>query len=112
MIKGLYGISIYTENLCVQLKIMIRTKWTYLFSPSLVFLIAGKVPSLVRLWNFQNFSLFCEKLRVIEWVDYFVLKIYWRWVEKNIFLILWILTPLNQNEKKYFTINVKTKVFL
>ena len=67
-------------------KIMIRTKWTYHLSPSTVFLIAEKLPSLLRLWNFQTFSLFCEKLRVIGWMDYFILQISWSWVEEKIIL--------------------------
>ena len=54
-----------------------KNKWTYLLFPSTDFLIVEKLPSLVRLWNFQNFSLFllafCEKLSVIAWGDCFVL---------------------------------------
>ena len=36
----MHDISIYIGNLCVQSKIMIRTKWTYSLPPSRVFLIA------------------------------------------------------------------------
>ena len=50
------------------------------------FLIAEKLLSL-WLWNFQTSKLvlltFYEKLSVIEWVDYFVLQICLRWVEKK-----------------------------
>ena len=31
----------------------------------------------------------------------FVLQICWSWVERNIFFMLWILTPPNQNEVIY-----------
>ena len=44
-------------------------------------------------------SAFCEKLSVIAWVDYFVLQISWRWVEKIIFLILWMFTPFKPKKK-------------
>ena len=36
----------YIGNLCVQTKTMIRTKWTYPLTPSTVFLIPEKLPSL------------------------------------------------------------------
>ena len=52
---------------------------------STVFLIAEKLPSLRRLLNFQTFSLFYEKVRVIAWVNYFVLRIHSRWAEKSHF---------------------------
>ena len=52
---------------------------------STVFLIAEKLPSLRRLLNFQTFSLFYEKVRVIAWVNYFVLQIRSRWTEKKHF---------------------------
>ena len=51
-LKDLYDISIYIGNICVQSKIMIRTKLTYLLPPSTVFLVAEKLPRLLRLWNF------------------------------------------------------------
>ena len=63
----MYDISIYITNLFVQSKIMIEKKWTYPLPPSTVFLIGSKLSSLMRLWNFQTFSLFLltfyEKLR-------------------------------------------------
>ena len=48
-IKILFEISIYIENLCVQTRILVRTKRTYLllpFTPVTVFLIAEKLLSL------------------------------------------------------------------
>ena len=52
---------------------------------STVFLIAEKLPSLRRLLIFQTFSLCYEKIRVIAWVNYFVLRIHLRWSEKSNF---------------------------
>ena len=50
---------------------MIRTKWNHPLPPSIVFLIAEKLPTLLRLKNFKKFSDFqCkEKFRVIAQVD-------------------------------------------
>ena len=48
-IKILFEISIYIENLCVQTRILVRTKRTYLllpFTPVTVFLVAEKLLSL------------------------------------------------------------------
>ena len=52
---------------------------------STVFLIAEKLPSLRRLLNVQTFSLCYQKVRVIAWVNYFVLRIHSRWAEKSNF---------------------------
>ena len=102
MIKDLYDISIYIRNSCVQSKIMIRTKWTYPLPNSTVSLIAEKLPSLLKLWNFQMVSFFCEQLRVIPWVDYFVLQICWRCVEKSVLIKMTLKLAKSQKaEKKY-----------
>ena len=64
-----------------------KNKMNLPLSSSTVSSIAEKLPSqLIRLWNFQTFSLFCEKLRVIGWMDYFILQISWSWVEEKIIL--------------------------
>ena len=44
-------------------------------------------------------SAFCEKLSVIAWVDYFVLQISWRWVEKNYFFNFMDVHPLQTKKK-------------
>ena len=63
-IKGLYENSVCIGNLCVQTKIMIRTKRTYPLSPStpvIYFSIAEKLQSLC-LWNCKTFGLFLLKV--------------------------------------------------
>ena len=46
-----------------------KSKMNLPLPPSTVFLIAEKLPSLLR--NFQTFSLFCEKVNVIAWIIFY-----------------------------------------
>ena len=101
MIKKLvWYFNLYWKHMCTVENN--DNKMNFSLPPCTVFLIAEKLPSLLRFWNFQTFSLFYEKLRVIAWGDYFVLQINWKWVEKNIFLILRILTTFKPKWSKIF----------
>ena len=121
----MYDISIYIGNLSVKSKIMIRTKWTYPLPLSTVFLFA----------LFALFALFClislktaKSAKTLKFSDFqFVL---WK-IKSNCMKGLFCIGNLlgvgrkkpfsnfmdfnpfqsNQNEVKYFIVNIKTKVF-
>ena len=100
--------STYIGTLCVQAKMMIRTKRTYLLyssTPAIVFLFVEK---LLTLWfsNFQTFSLF---LLIVLWKskhncmsELFCIANLLEVGRRNIFFnVIWFNFPPNQNQVKY-----------
>ena len=102
-----YENSIYIRNLWAQTKIMTKTNLPSLpFDSSFTFVNCCKTakPMTLKFLDFQFvFINFFWKIRCNCMSGLVVRPIYWRYAEKkNIFLLLWILTPDKRKWNKRF----------
>ena len=110
----LWEFNIYWKFMCTDKNNKKKTNLPPLpFHSSYSFLNCWKTtkPMTLKFLDFQFVFIKCF-VSVIAWVDYFVLQICWRRVEKNFFFNFWVLTHAKPKLSKYFRNNVKTKVFL